>query len=59
MNSTMKSSIISYEHYSQRKRCNVYAAIVRTNDNVQKELSKLSKLRGFKLTKVIPLLGGN
>jgi len=54
-----KSAIISYEHYSERKRCNVYAAIVRTNDNVQKELSKLSKLRGFKLTKVIPLLGGN
>ena len=54
----MKRSIISYEHYSQRKRCNVYAAVVRTNDNVQKEINKLIKLRGFKLTGVIPI-GGN
>ena len=51
----MKRSIISYEHYSQRKRCNVYAAVVRTNDNVEKEIARLGKLRGFKLTEVIPL----
>lgn len=56
VNHNMKRSIISYEHYSQRKRCNVYAAVVRTNDNVYKEIDKLSKLRGFKLTEVIPLL---
>jgi len=58
MNNTKKRSIISYEHYSQRKRCNVYAAVVRTNDNVQKEIDKLCKLRGFILTAVIPLTGG-
>jgi len=57
MNSLMKHSIISYEHYSQRKRCNVYAAVVRTNDNVEKEINKLRMLKGFKLTKVIPLGG--
>jgi hypothetical protein len=57
MNNTMKRSIISYEHYSQRKRCNVYAAVVRTNDNVEKEINKLRMLKGFKLTKVIPLGG--
>ena len=55
MNSTMKSSIISYEHYSQRKRCNVYVAVVRSNDNVEATLNKLRMLQRFKLTEVIPL----
>ena len=53
----MKRSIISYEHYSQRKRCNVYAAVVRTNGNVEATLNKLRMLQGFKLTEVIPLGG--
>jgi hypothetical protein len=50
-----KSAIISYEHYSQRKRCNVYAAVVRTNENVEVTMKKLCKLRGFNLVEIVPL----
>jgi hypothetical protein len=56
MNSTMKRSIISYEHYSQRKRCNVYAAVVRTNENVEGTLNKLRMLKGFNLVEIVPLM---
>jgi hypothetical protein len=50
-----KTAIISYEHYSERKRCNVYAAVVRTKENVEVTMKKLCKLQGFKLTEIIPL----